>query len=122
MSRTNSKHRNILMWQLALAVAFIATWEWGSATKMLDPFFFSRPSQVIVRVAHWITTGSIWPHILTTFTEAALSFALGAFLGVVFGFLLARVPILASILDPYIRIANSLPRVVLAPIFLLWFD
>jgi NitT/TauT family transport system permease protein len=121
MNSRNTKRRNILMWQLALAVAFIATWEWGSATKMLDPFFFSQPSQVILRVAHWITTGSIWPHILTTFTEAALSFALGAFAGVVFGFLLARIPILALILDPYIRIANSLPRVVLAPIFLLWF-
>src|SRR5260370_39488827 len=116
-----SKRRSILMWQLAVAVVFIAAWEWGSATKMLDPFFFSQPSRVILRLAHWITTGSIWPHIVTTFTEAALSFFLGAFSGVIFGFLLARTPILASILDPYIRIANSLPRVVLAPIFLLWF-
>jgi NitT/TauT family transport system permease protein len=46
---------------------------------------------------------------------------IGALGGIVFGFLLARAPTLALILDPFIRIANSLPRVVLAPIFLLWF-
>jgi NitT/TauT family transport system permease protein len=104
-----------------LAIAFLLAWEWGSATRVLDRFFFSRPSEVILRVVQWITTGSIWRHILTTFSEAALSFALGAISGVIFGFLLARTSVLAAILDPFIRIANSLPRVVLAPIFLLWF-
>jgi NitT/TauT family transport system permease protein len=121
MTAMNKQRRRILMWQVAVAIVFIGAWEWGSAARMLDPFFFGRPSQIVLRVAHWISTGSIWPHIVTTFTEAALSFVLGALAGVVFGFMLARIPILASILDPYIRIANSLPRVVLAPIFLLWF-
>jgi NitT/TauT family transport system permease protein len=60
-------------------------------------------------------------HVSTTFTEAMLSFVIGGFLGVLFGFALAGVPILATLLEPYIRMANALPRVVLAPIFLLWF-
>jgi sulfonate transport system permease protein len=58
---------------------------------------------------------------MTTFTEAMLSFVIGSILGVLVGFALAGVPILARLLEPYIRIANALPRVVLAPIFLLWF-
>jgi NitT/TauT family transport system permease protein len=88
---------------------------------VLDRFFFSRPSDIAARVAQWIATGLIWPHILTTFSEAALSFFLGALGGVVLGFWLARAPTLAAVLEPYIRVANSLPRIVLAPIFLLWF-
>jgi NitT/TauT family transport system permease protein len=104
-----------------LGVVFLIAWEWGSASKLLDRFFFSRPSDVAIRVVHWFVTGSIWPHLFTTFAEASLSFVIGVFFGMIFGFLLARVPILATLFDPYIRIANSLPRVVLAPIFLLWF-
>ncbi|HEU5257241.1 MAG TPA: ABC transporter permease [Vicinamibacterales bacterium] len=57
----------------------------------------------------------------TTFTEALLSFAIGGFFGIVLGFSLASVPLLAALLEPYIRIANAVPRVVLAPLFLLWF-
>jgi NitT/TauT family transport system permease protein len=121
MNEANRKRASILVWQLMLAVAFLLAWEWGSRTNVLDRFFFSRPSEVAQRVSQWIVTGSIWRHILTTFTEAALSFALGSFGGVLFGFLLARASALAAVLEPYIRIANSVPRVVLAPIFLLWF-
>lgn len=121
MSATVRKGRRVLIWQVTLAMAFLLAWEFGTATRILDRFFFSRPSEVILRVGQWIVTGNIWRHIFTTFAEAALSFALGAFCGVLFGFLLARLPYLAAILDPFIRIANSLPRVVLAPIFLLWF-
>src|SRR5260370_28528471 len=53
--------------------------------------------------------------------EAALAFALGAASGIVLGFGLARAPRLGALIDPYIRVLNALPRVVLAPIFLLWF-
>jgi NitT/TauT family transport system permease protein len=109
------------VWQLIIAIAFLLAWEWGSASKWLDPFFFSRPSDVAMRVWRWTATGAIWEHVLTTFAEAALAFAIGAFSGVLSGFVLARIPILAALFDPYIKIANALPRVVLAPIFLLWF-
>jgi NitT/TauT family transport system permease protein len=109
------------VWQAALGLAFLLAWQWGADAKLLDKFFFSRPSDVLARMWQWISSGSIWGHLAVTLTEALLSFALGVVLGVLFGFLLARVPLLAALLDPYIRIANSLPRVVLAPIFLLWF-
>jgi NitT/TauT family transport system permease protein len=121
MSETNRKHVPMLVWQLVLAIAFLLAWEWGSASKLLDQFFFSRPSEVAVRVWRWMVTGEIWAHVLTTFAEAALAFAIGAFFGVLSGFVLARVPILAALFEPYITVANALPRVVLAPIFLLWF-
>src|SRR5260370_26241713 len=111
----------IVVWRIALGLAFLLVWEWGGASTLLDRFFFSRPSDVVARVWQWISSGSIWGHLAVTLTEALLSFVIGVFCGVLLGFLLARVPLLAALLDPYIRIANSLPRSVLAPVLLLWF-
>jgi NitT/TauT family transport system permease protein len=76
---------------------------------------------VVARVWRWTATGVIWGHLLTTSVEAALSLGIGAGVGVVSGFVLARIPVLAALFDPYIRIANALPRVILAPIFLISF-
>jgi len=115
------RHPCVVIAQVVIAAGLLLVWEWSAATGRLDPFFFSRPSQVLLRVWQWVATGSLWLHVLTTFTEALLSFAIGAFLGIVLGFSLAAVPVLAAILEPYIRVANALPRVVLAPVFLLWF-
>ena len=117
----NSNGRWMPLWQGLLGAAMLSLWEAGSRTGVLDKFFFSRPSDVAARVFEWITTGSVWPHLGTTILEAALSFLIGGSLGVAFGFLLARRRWLGALLDPYVRIANALPRVVLAPIFLLWF-
>src|SRR6266550_3936347 len=122
MSGTTSRRAApIMVWQVALGLAFLLAWEWGAASNRLDKFFFSRPSDVAARVWQWISSGSIWGHLAVTLTEAVLSFVIGVFLGIAGGFLLARLPWLAAVLDPYVKIANSLPRVVLAPIFLLWF-
>jgi NitT/TauT family transport system permease protein len=122
MSETTSRRSiPIGVWQAALGLAFVLAWQWGADAKLLDKFFFSRPSDVMARMWQWISSGSIWGHLAVTFTEALLSFAIGVFFGVLLGFLLARVPLLAALLDPYVKIANALPRVVLAPIFLLWF-
>jgi len=90
-------------------------------TGKLDKFFFSRPTDVLARVFQWTVKGTIYPHLIVTLEEALLSFVLGAALGILFGFALARIHWLALLLDPYIHMLNALPRVVLAPIFLLWF-
>ena len=121
MNRRVERRATLPVAQLALASAVLLAWESGTASGMLSPFFFSRPSAVILRIGHWIGAGTIWPHLSATFAEALLSFVIGVLLGVVFGFLLAIVPFLSSLLDPYIRIVNALPRIALAPVFGLWF-
>jgi NitT/TauT family transport system permease protein len=121
MKRLSRRRWKVLILQLGLGAVILVLWEWGSAFKVLDPFFFSRPSEIFARIMHWTATGAVWPHLLTTLTETILSFAIGGCLGIVFGFALATLPFIAALLDPYVRIANALPRVVLAPIFLLWF-
>ena len=121
MSGPAKARSGLIVGQLTLASVVLLGWEWASATKTIDPFFFSRTSDIVLRVGQWVGTGALWQDLLTTLTEAVLSFVIGVSLGVLFGFALATVPMLAALLDPYIRIANALPRVVLAPIFLLWF-
>jgi NitT/TauT family transport system permease protein len=122
MNAIRTKQRvPMLVWQVLLGAMALSMWQLLAGAGILDKFFFSRPSEIAVRVWHWISTGSIWTHLAVTLTEAALSFLIGVGLGIGLGFLLARVTWLALLLDPYIRIFNALPRVVLAPIFLLWF-
>ena len=111
----------ILAGQVLLGVGIIAAWQMLVDAKKLDKFFFSRPSDIASRIAQWFATGSIWPHLAVTLEEAALAFAIGGVAGIVLGFALARSSLAGALLDPYIRVLNALPRVVLAPIFLLWF-
>jgi NitT/TauT family transport system permease protein len=110
-----------LAWQVLPGALVLSLWQWGAATGRLDHLFFSRPTEIGARVYQWLLGGSIWRHLGITLSEAALSFAIGVTAGVAIGCLLARVTFLSKMFDPYVRILNALPRVVLAPIFLLWF-
>jgi NitT/TauT family transport system permease protein len=88
---------------------------------VLPPFYFSTPADVAMRIVRWFVQGTIWRHLWVTLVEALLAFVVGTVLGVLIGFWFARKPLVATIFDPYVKIINSLPRVVLAPIFMLWF-
>src|SRR5579885_1933581 len=106
----------IVAGQVLLGIGFVALWQSLVDAEKLDKFFFSRPSDIAARIGQWFATGSIWPHLAVTLEEAALAFAIGAAAGILFGFALARSPRISALLDPYIRVLNALPRVVLAPI------
>ncbi|MBA4790143.1 MAG: ABC transporter permease [Rhizobiales bacterium] len=126
------KRARLLFLQVLVAVALIAVWHFGSTVKIpagivsqkafypLDPFFFSTPLAVFERTWKDFYTGVIWYHLGITLLETALAFAIGAAGGVLVGFWFARKQMLAAVFDPYVKMANALPRVVLAPIFALW--
>jgi NitT/TauT family transport system permease protein len=111
----------VFLWQLAVAIVTLTTWQLLVTFKLIDPFFFSRPSDIAVRVATWAASGSLWLHLAVTLEESLLGLIIGAVIGVGLGFGLARSPFAAAVLDPYIKMLNAVPRVVLAPLFLLWF-
>jgi NitT/TauT family transport system permease protein len=111
----------MLVWQVLLGAGLLLAWQLGVDSGVVDRFFFSRPTDIAARVWQLVSTGAVWGHLATTLVEAALSFAIGVAAGVAFGFALARNRFLSDLLEPYLRVANALPRVVLAPIFLLWF-
>ncbi len=104
----------LALWQLLATVPIF-----GSV--VLPPFFFSTPTDVGARIVHLFATGTVWKHLWVTFAESILAFVLGSLMGVLVGFWFARKPAVAAVLDPYVKMVNALPRVVLAPIFTLWF-
>jgi NitT/TauT family transport system permease protein len=112
--------------QALVAIIAIGAWQVLSSVPIfgvivLPPFFFSQPGDVAARVVKWFIDGSIWKHLWITLSESMLAFAIGSFAGVLIGFWFARKPAIAAVFDPYVKIINALPRVVLAPIFTLWF-
>lgn len=111
--------------QVLVAVVFLGFWHIASTTTLFGAvkdiqFFFSTPLDVGARIVKWFAEGSIWHHLGITLLESVLAFVIGTAAGIVCGFWLARRPLLADVFDPYIKAANALPRVVLAPIFALW--
>jgi NitT/TauT family transport system permease protein len=112
--------------QVIVGLLAIALWQIGTTVPvdgayLLPPFFFSTPVDVAARVFKWFVEGTVWRHLWITLYEAMMAFIIGSASGVVIGFWFARKPMVAAVLDPYVKMINALPRVVLAPIFALWF-
>ncbi|MFF2653540.1 ABC transporter permease [Streptomyces sp. NPDC058045] len=115
----------ILVSRILLLVAVIGLWEWFARAKIVDPFNVSMPSKIWDQIVSWVqhgtAQGSLWEQIWYTLYEALLGWVIGVIAGVLLGIALGRVRFLADVLGPYIKVLNALPRIVLAPIFLIWF-
>ncbi|WFU83493.1 ABC transporter permease [Bradyrhizobium sp. CIAT3101] len=115
----------LLALQVLVAVVCIVLWQLLSTVPvfgkiLLPPFFFSNPVDVFDQIVKWFVSGVIWKHLAITLWESILAFVIGSLSGVLVGFWFARQPLVAAVFDPYVKMANALPRVVLAPIFALW--
>jgi NitT/TauT family transport system permease protein len=117
----------LIVLQLLVAAIAILLWHFLTTVSMsggkllVPPFFFSTPLDVVARIHKWFSEGTIWRHLWITLTEATLAFIIGSIAGVLVGFWFARQPRVAAVFDPYVKMTNALPRIVLAPIFTLWF-
>jgi NitT/TauT family transport system permease protein len=121
MTGSSAGRSAILFWRLAVGAAVVTLWQALVSLQVLDAFFVSRPSDIAQRIGQWLVTGSLWGHLAVTLEESLLGLVVGAILGIALGFTFGRSPMVASIFDPYIKMLNAVPRVVLAPLFLLWF-
>ncbi|MBC7799937.1 MAG: ABC transporter permease [Gemmatimonadaceae bacterium] len=111
----------IVLAQVGIAVMLLGLWQVGSVTGVLSPLFFGRPEKIAGVVWQWFSTGEIWPHLAVTIAETLMAFASGTIAGVGAGLWLGLSPRTQAVLDPYIKAANAMPRVILAPIFAMWF-
>ncbi|WP_066270750.1 ABC transporter permease [Hydrogenophaga palleronii] len=120
------------VWQIALLAALIAFWYLMTTPGLVPPFmfdndrqaafFFGEPLRVAGRIWSWfVTDADIYQHLGVTLTETVLAFAIGAIGGLLGGLWLALSPMASAILEPYIKAMNSMPRIILAPIFAVWF-
>jgi len=133
-------HKNIRFWQLMVLLVVLVVWH-AATRNPQTAFFFGEPIKVAQRIWEWFTVGSgslevgigdttfftlsfpaeIYSHLLITLTETVLAFIIGTVFGLGIGLWLALSPTASAILDPYVKAANSMPRVILAPIFAMWF-
>ena len=134
--RLRPSESNLRIWQVGVLIAVLALWQFASRDAQMA-FFLGEPAQVAGRIWSWFMPWSvassvvfpeglngnadIYRHLGTTLLETFLAFGIGTLLGLVCGLWLALAPTASAILDPYIKAANAMPRVILAPIFAMWF-
>jgi len=115
----------VYFWRYLILVVFLGGWELLSRTKLIDEFFFSKPSDIVARLYTWTMEGTsegpLWYHLWVTMEESVLGFLTGAIAGIVAGIAMGRNRLLADVFSIYIKVINSIPRVVLAPIFIMIF-
>jgi NitT/TauT family transport system permease protein len=124
--------KHLRLYQLALLAAVLVFWYVMTAPGLLPnlmfendrqaAFFFGEPLQVAGRIWTWfVVDADIYRHLAITLTETLLAFAIGSLGGLACGLWLALSPLASAILEPYIKALNSMPRIILAPIFAVWF-
>lgn len=120
------------LWQALLLIAVFAFWHLMTTPGLLPllmfdndrqaAFFFGEPVKVLARIWTWfVTQADIYQHLMITLVETLLAFGIGSVLGLAAGLWLALQPTASAILEPYVKALNSMPRIILAPIFSVWF-
>ena len=135
-ARTEERERRNARWrvragQWGLLVAVFVFWWLMTKPGLVPPFFFENdsqaafffgePDQIFLRIWEWFAGGEIYRHLFVTLYETLMAFVIGTVSGLFVGLWLARSPTAAAVLDPFIKGLNSMPRVILAPIFAVWF-
>jgi NitT/TauT family transport system permease protein len=123
--------KHLWIWQLAMLALIFVAWQVLAQPDLIPPFvwenpnraafFFGEPVKFFGVIWDWFTQGTIYQHLWVTLQETALAFVIGSVLGLAIGLWLGLSPTASALFDPYITAMNAMPRVVLAPIFMVWF-
>ena len=106
--------------QFLILIIFLIVWQLLSDYKIINPFIFSSPTKVIETIINLHTTGDLYNHILITVWETLISFGLGTLLGIIIASIMWWNKFFAKVIDPYLTVLNSLPKVALGPILIIW--
>ncbi len=123
--------RYLRLWQALMLVVLFGVWQVLTQPDLLPPivwdnpdraaFFFGEPARMFKVIWVWFSEGAIYKHLWVTLEETVLAFFIGAGLGLAIGLWLGLTPMASALFDPFITAMNAMPRVVLAPIFMVWF-
>jgi len=116
-----TSQKKIITWQILILLAILIIWQIFSRSTNVA-FFIGESLVVFNRLIHWLfIEQDVYLHLGITLLETCLAFSIGTIAGTMCGLLLGLSPNLSAIFDPYIKALNSMPRVILAPIFAVWF-
>ncbi|TYO65391.1 ATP-binding cassette domain-containing protein [Bradyrhizobium hipponense] len=110
----------VALTQFVIVLGVILIWELGVRAGLIDPFFFPAPS-TLVRIGEWMSTADFWTDVGITLLETVLSFLVGIGIGTALGIWLGLSPFAAEVVQPFIKMFNAIPRILLGPIFVIWF-
>jgi NitT/TauT family transport system permease protein len=124
--------KTLWLWQLSILILVFLFWHVMTVPGLIPPmmfdndrqaaFFFGEPLKMFVRIWDWfVRDADIYQHLGVTLTETVLAFVIGSGLGLAGGLWLALAPMASALLEPYIKAMNAMPRIILAPIFSVWF-
>jgi sulfonate transport system permease protein len=117
----NVKATSLLVRRLVALGIMLGLWEALARLGVINPFYLPPPSKVAATLFTLFEDGEIWTHIEATFYAALLGLALGVIVGAVLGAAAALLPYVGEILDPVMTVLNAVPRIILAPLFVIWF-
>ncbi len=106
--------------QCLIVISFFGIWELSSRFGFINSFVFSRPSEVFYTIYELIVSGELFRHLFTTLIEVFISFGLGMSLGLLIAIILYMIPVVNKILDPFLVMLNSLPKVAIGPMLIIW--
>ncbi len=106
--------------QIIIIIVLLTLWEYGAKTGIINSFIFSSPSKIISTLVSLVDTGEIFVHLGVTLGEVLLSFTLGILIAFILSVVMYESKFLADILDPFLTVLNSLPKVALGPIIIIW--
>jgi NitT/TauT family transport system permease protein len=118
--RGHARGRSVLMYQLGLAVLLLVAWQWSSG-RLVKEMFVSTPVAVARELIQLFVTGDVWVHLQTTLVEFAIGYLVGGLCGIALGVVLGRSAFVSAVTQPYIMAFYSIPKVALAPLFIIWF-
>ncbi len=121
--RVDPLRYNLMLWvkRISLFAALLGIWEYGARAKWFNPHFSSFPSEIFQALGEMARSGDLLQHVPITLTEAVVGFICGTMAGGIVGFVFGWFEKVAELLDPFIIAIYSLPKVALAPLFILWF-
>jgi NitT/TauT family transport system permease protein len=117
----NHHKKLVILVQLTIIISLIILWELLSQNKIINPFIFSSPSKIIKTIINLYLTNQLFNNIFTTLYEIMISFIIGFIISFIIAILMYSSKTFAEINDPFLTILNSLPKVALGPILIIWF-
>lgn len=120
--KTNkNKKIMVITCQIVILVAIFGMWQLLANVGAINVFVFSSPSNIFTTFASLLSQGNLWHHMFITFFESLVAFLVATGLGFLLAVLLWWNGALKAIFEPYLIILNSLPKVALGPIIIIWF-
>ncbi len=120
LKRLRLQKIKVIACQILILALFILIWQLLSDYKVINTFLCSSPKKVVQTIVNLYKSNDLLIHIWITLKEILIGFLLGSLIGIVFAALLWLSPFLSKVLDPYLTILNSLPKVALGPIVIIW--